>query len=67
MDEAAPAAHDEDVEQALTYLRLLWGDDFEIGHDEHGYRAKPNAQAGHVIRAATADELGGKMNGWSAS
>jgi hypothetical protein len=41
MDEAAPQAAGgmsaEDTEQALGYLRLLWGDEFLIGHDEQGY------------------------------
>ena len=67
MDEAAAqAAHDEDVEQALSYLRLLWGGEFEIGHDEQGYWARPRSQEGKALRAATADELGEKMEGWLA-
>ena len=63
MNEAAPSAASSDVEQALGYLRLLWGDEFLIGHDELGYWAAPHGQIGHIIRADVADELGEKLNG----
>ena len=60
MSEAAPQA--ADIEQALGYLRLLWGDEFLIGHDEQGYWAAPHGQIGHIIRADDPDELGELMN-----
>ena len=67
MEEAAPQAAQEDVEQALGYLRLLWGDEFEIGHDAQGFWARPTGQPdADLLRAATAEDLGGKMNSWSA-
>jgi hypothetical protein len=38
MSEAPPqAASSEEIEQALSYLRLLWGDEFLIGRDDQGY------------------------------
>jgi hypothetical protein len=54
----------EDVGQALSYLRLLWGDDeFMIGHDEQGYWAARRGQVGgRIIRAAGPDDLGAQMN-----
>jgi hypothetical protein len=61
MGEAAPQA--EDIEQALGYLRLLWGGEFEIGHDEQGYWAYQRGEVGGLMRAASPDELGEKMNG----
>ena len=60
MGDAPPQA--EDVEQALGYLRQLWGDEFMIGHDEQGYWAAPNGQIGHIIRADDPEELGELMN-----
>jgi hypothetical protein len=68
MGEAAPQAaggtRAEDIEQALSYLRLLWGDEFMIGHDEQGYWAARQGQVGGtVLRAAAPDELGQQMNG----
>jgi hypothetical protein len=62
MGEAAPQA--EDSGQALSYLRLLWGDEFMIGHDEQGYWAARHGQVGgRIIRTASPDELGEQMNG----
>ena len=65
MDGAAPQA--EDIEQALTYLRLLWGDEFMIGHDEQGYWAAPHGQIGHIMRAGSPDELGELMNDYAGT
>ncbi|HEX3956213.1 MAG TPA: hypothetical protein VHZ03_06225 [Trebonia sp.] len=65
MDGTAPQA--EEIEQALGYLRLLWGDDFMIGHDEHGYWAAPNGQIGHIMRAGGPDELGELMNDYAGT
>lgn len=42
---------------------MLWGDEFEIGHDEQGYWAYRRGQVGGLMRADTPDELGNKMNG----
>lgn len=62
MVEAAPQA--EDIEQALSYLRLLWGDEFMIGHDEQGYWAARHGQVGGpILRAAWPGDLGEQMNG----
>jgi hypothetical protein len=60
MGDAAPQA--EDIEQALSYLRVLCGDEFMIGHDEQGYWA---TRIGHVgaSSAVTPDKLGELMNG----
>lgn len=65
MGEASPQA--EDVEQALGYLRLLWGDEFMIGHDEQGYWAAPNGQIGTIIRAGDPEELGELMNDYAGT
>ena len=65
MSEATASAASSDVEQALGYLQLLWGDEFLIGHDDQGYWAAPHGQIGHIIRAADADKLGEQMNGWA--
>lgn len=63
---AADAASAEDVEQALTYLRLLWGDEFLIGHDDQGYWATRRGEVGgKTLRSASPDDLGDQMNGWS--
>ena len=55
MGEAAPQAaggtHTEDVQQALDYLLLLWGDEFLIGHDDQGYWAAARRVTGAIIRA----------------
>ena len=66
MDEAAAHAaagtaeneHDpEVVGQALTSLRLSWGNVFMFGHDAKGYwAARPKAGSG-VLRAGTREEL----------
>ena len=57
MGEAAPQAaggtHTEDVQQALDYLRLLWGDEFLIGHDDQGYWARGTAMIGGASCART--------------
>jgi hypothetical protein len=71
MDEAAPQAaggtHTEDVQQALDYLLLLWGDEFIIGHDEQGYWAAPRRATGKIIRADDPGELGGLMNDYAGA
>lgn len=59
MSEAAPQA--EDIEQALSCLRLVFGDEFEIGHDEEGYWAYRHGEIGGLMRADTPVELGDKM------
>jgi hypothetical protein len=65
MSDVAPQA--EDIEQALGYLRMLWGDEFIIGHDEQGYWAHRRGEVGGLMRAASPDELGEKMNGSAGS
>ena len=65
MDGAAPQA--EEIERALGYLRLLWGDEFMIGHDEQGYWAAPHGQIGHIMRAGSPDELGELMNDYAGT
>ena len=71
MSEAAPQAaggtYTEDVQQALDYLRLLWGDEFLTGHDEHGYWAAPHGQIGHMMRADDPGKLGGLMNDYAGA
>ena len=71
MGEAAPQAaggtHTEDVQQALEYLRLLWGDEFLIGHDDQGYWAAPRRATGKIIRADDPGELGGLMNDYAGA
>lgn len=71
MDEAAPQAaggtYTEDVQQALDYLLLLWGDEFLIGHDDQGYWAAPGRVTGEVIRAGDPGELGGLMNDYAGA
>lgn len=52
-----------EIERALEYLRLFWGDEFMIGHDEQGYWAAPHGQIGCIIRAGSPDEFGTLMNG----
>lgn len=65
MDEAAAQAAQEDVGQAVSYLRLLYGDTFDVGHDENGYWAKPDG-GGEILRADDATSLAKKMEGWLA-
>jgi hypothetical protein len=71
MSEVAPQAaggtHTEDVQQALDYLTLLWGDEFMIGHDEQGYWAAPRHVTGEIIRANDPGELGELMNGYAGA
>lgn len=65
MDEAAAQAAQEDVGQAVSYLRLLYGDTFDVGHDEQGYWAKPDG-SDKVFRADDPTELARKMEKWLA-
>lgn len=65
MEEAAPQAAQEDVEEALAYLELLYGDTFDVGHDEQGYWAKPDG-SDKVFRADDATSLTKQMEGWLA-
>jgi hypothetical protein len=65
MSEAAP--QDEDIEQALGSLLLVFGDEFEIGHDEKGYWAYRHGEIGGLMRADTPVELGEKMTASSVS
>jgi hypothetical protein len=68
MSEAPPqAAGSEGIEQALSYLRLLWGDEFLIGHDEQGYWTAPHGQIGHIIRADDPGKLGELMNDYQGA
>ena len=54
MSEAPPrAASSEEIEQALSYLRLLWGDEFLIGHDEQGYWATRHRESAGASCART--------------
>ena len=70
MGEAAPQAaggtHTEDVQQALEYLRLLWGDEFLIGHDEQSYWAAPPCDRGDHPRGDPG-KLGGLMNDYAGT
>jgi len=68
MGEAAPQA--EDIEQALGYLRLFWGDEFMIGHDEQGYWAYRRGEVGGLMRgqpgrAGPEDERRHSVSGFS--
>jgi hypothetical protein len=72
MDEAAPQAAGgmsaEDTEQALGYLRLLWGDEFLIGHDEQGYWATRHGEVGgRIMRADDPGKLGELMSGYDGN
>ena len=62
MSEAAPQAaggtHTEDVQQALDYLRLLWGDEFLIGHDDQGYWATRHGDSAAASCARTPRQAG---------
>lgn len=49
----------EAVSGALRALRLAWGDEFMLGHDERGYWAARRRPGGGVLRAGTPRELGG--------
>ena len=67
MSEAAPQAASgtgsDEAEQALGYLRLLWGDEFLIGHDEQGYWATRHGDVGGpIMRADDPGKLGELMN-----
>jgi hypothetical protein len=54
MSEAPPqAASSEEIEQALSYLRLLWGDKFLIGHDEQGTGRRGTVMSGGASCART--------------
>lgn len=45
------------VSQALTSLRLAWGDVFMFGHDAKGYWAAPPEAGSGVLRAGSREEL----------
>jgi hypothetical protein len=64
MSEAPPqAASSEEIEQALSYLRLLWGDEFLIGHDDQGCWATRHGDVGgRIMRADDPGKLGELMN-----
>jgi len=62
-DQPASGMSSEDVEQALAYLELLWGDAFTIGHDEQGFWATPAGQEGKALRADDPQGLGKLMEG----
>ena len=66
--QAAGGTHTEDVQQALDYLRLLWGDEFLIGHDEQGYWATRHGDVGgRIMRADDPGKLGELMNAYAAA
>ena len=69
MSEAPPrAASSEEIEQALSYLRLLWGDEFLIGHDEQGYWATRHRDVGgRIMRADDPGKLGALMHGYAGN
>jgi hypothetical protein len=47
------------VSDALTALRLVWGDEYEFGHDERGYWALPlDRPEAEKLRADAPEELG---------
>jgi hypothetical protein len=67
MSKAAGGTSSEEVRQALAYLKLFWGDEFLIGHDEQGYwAAAPSVRQGGLVRAGSPEELGKLMNGEGA-
>lgn len=61
-EKPASGTSNEDVEEALAYLELLYGDAFTVGHDEQGYWAKPDAE-GETLRADDPTELAKLMEG----
>ena len=72
MSEAAPQAAEgtgsEDVDQALGYLRLFWGDEFLIGHDAEGYWATRHGDVGgRIMRADDPGMLGELMNDYAGT
>lgn len=47
------------VSDALMALRLVWGDEYEFGHDKRGYWAVPlDRPEAEKLRADTPEELG---------
>jgi hypothetical protein len=63
MSEASPRAAGGtgtgDVAKALDVLRLLWDDEYLIGHDgDLGWRASRRDVTGHIITAGSPEELG---------
>jgi len=63
MDRAAPQAAGgtgtEDIAKVLDVLRLLWDDEYLIGHnDEHGWWASRRGVIGHIMTANSPEELG---------
>ena len=55
VDQPASRNGDAEVEEALAYLELLYGDAFEVGHDEQGYWAKPDGEDGEILRDGSPD------------
>jgi hypothetical protein len=63
MDEAAPQAAGgmsaEDIAKVLDVLRLLWDDEYLIGHDDtHGWWASRRGALGRIMTANSPEELG---------
>jgi hypothetical protein len=62
MSEAAAQAADgtgtEDIAKALDVLRLLWDDEYLIGHDDLGWWASRRGVIGHIMTASSPEELG---------
>jgi hypothetical protein len=61
--QAASGTGSDEIEQALDYLRLLWGDEFLIGHDAEGYWSTRHGDVGGpIMRADDPEKLGELMN-----
>lgn len=57
--QAAGGTGTEETAKALDVLRLLWEDEYLVGHDdEHGWWASRRGVVGHIITANSPDELG---------
>lgn len=61
MDEVTPQPAAA-IEHALGMLELVWGDEYEFGHDlEKGLWAVRRGKIGSLVTAATPEELGEKL------
>lgn len=49
----------QDIAKVLEVLRLLWDDEYQIGHDDDlGWSASRRGVIGHLITANSPEELG---------